>query len=109
MEPNLILITIAAIVGATGIALIFVGFLMAILVALGNKQYVWGLAIFVLFPSAYIYSWVTKDQSNYAGRLLWIGLALVLAFAGLIWWELDRLGLDFLEIMKSATPTYNLK
>lgn len=107
MEPNLVLITLASVLGATGIALVFVGVLMAMLVALGNKQYVYGVLIFILFPFAFIYSFVEREKMRYPTAMLWGGLALFCIFLILLWWELDyRLGLDFLEMLKTTSPKH---
>ncbi len=109
MEPNLILLTGAAICGAIGLALIFVGGLMALLVALGNKQYVFGVLMFLFFPVAYVFAFVEKEKMRYASNLLWGGLLLFVLFVGLLWWELEyRLGLDFIEMMKTTTPKHSM-
>jgi len=109
VEPNLILITSATLLGATGLALLFVGTLMAILVALGNKHFVYGVLIFVFFPVAFIYAIRYRDKSDYAGKLLGLGLILILGFIALLWWEMSRLGLDVFEMLSSAKPTHDMK
>ena len=48
MNESAILITAVAIVGAIGGALMFVGWLFTILTALGNKQYIFVIASFVI-------------------------------------------------------------
>ena len=106
MEPNLILITAASICGATGIALLFVGILMAMLAALGNKEYLYGSLIFVFFPVAYFWCFKNRDKAGYAISLLSFGALLFTAFLGLLWFELNRLGLDFWQIMAETKPVH---
>lgn len=105
-QANLVLITAASIFGATGLALLFVGTLMAMLVALGNKHYIYGALIFLCFPVAFIYGYVYRENSGYANKLLVTGLVLFALFNGLLWWELNRLGLDFIEIMSTTRPKH---
>ncbi len=106
MEPNLTLITIASISGAVGIALLFVGALMAMLVALGQRHYISGIAIFLFFPYAYVYWCMHRESMNYAARLLFPGLLLFVFFLLLLWWEMHRLGVDFLDILSSTRPVH---
>lgn len=105
-EPNLILITIAAVFGASGIGLVFVGMLMAVLTALGNRHYVFGIAIFLFFPVALIYGYLNRENAAYAMKLFVPGLFLLALFFGLLWWELARLGLDFFEVMATTKPQH---
>ena len=106
IEPNLYLITFAAVAGACGLALVFVGTLMAMLVAFGQKHWCWGVAICVLIVPALIYSGLQRQKSNYAWHLLVAGYALVLLFTVLMYWQLDRLGLDFIEVMRETRPVH---
>lgn len=106
MEPNIVLITLASIVGAVGIALLFVGILMAVLIALGNKQYIYGVAIFLFFPVGYFWCLKNRPQANYAATLLLSGGVLFALFFGLLWFELSRLGLDFWEVISTARPKH---
>ncbi|WP_370978889.1 hypothetical protein [Agaribacterium sp. ZY112] len=108
LEPNLVLITFAAVAGASGLALLFVGYLIALLVALGQRQWFWAVLCIALLP-AVIYSFIERDKSNYALRLLLAGLALFTLFIGLMYWELGRLGLDFSEVMSSTRPVHSLQ
>lgn len=109
MEPNIVLLTTAVIFGGVGIALLFVGLLMALLVALGNKQYGMGIAMCVFFPVAYIYGYIERKKMHYANTLLYLGLILFCAFLALLWWEIEyRLGLDFFDLMRDAKPKHSL-
>lgn len=106
MEPNLVLITAASISGAIGVALIFVGVLMAILIALGNKHYLYALIIFLFFPAAFVFGFQYRKDSDYSVKLLSLGLAAFTVFFALMWWELNRLGLDFFSVVASAKPVH---
>jgi len=106
VEPNLVLITFAAVFGSAGIGLLFVGTLMTMLVALGNKHYVWGILSLVFFPCAFGYCAVDRENTGYAQKLLIPGLLLLLMFLGLMWFELNRLGLDFVEVMSTTKPVH---
>lgn len=106
MEPNFVLITVAALAGATGIALIFVGTLMAMLVALGNRHYFYAALAVLFFPSALVYCWHHRAVAQYPSRLLFPGFALFLLFLLLMHYELSRLGLDFVEVMSQTRPVH---
>lgn len=106
MEPNLTLITFASVSGAIGIALLFVGMLMAMLIALGNKHFVYGVLIFIFFPAAFIYGFQHRENMTYAIKLLSLGLGLFVLFVGLLWWELNRLGLNFIEVIATTRPKH---
>lgn len=106
MEPNVILITVAGVVGATGVGLLFVGMLMAMLIALGNKHYVSGVLIFVFFPFAYFYCFKHKENGRYAAKILYPGIILFTVFIALLWWELSRLGLDPVEVLSTTRPKH---
>ena len=105
-QPNLVLITAASVLGASGLGLIFVGTLTAVLIALGNKHYVFGVLTLVFFPIALIYGYLHRENMAYAMKLLIPGLLLFGLFAGLLWWELSRLGLNFFEIMATTKPKH---
>lgn len=106
MEPNLVVITLAAVLGATGLGLIFVGTLMALLIALGNRYYIYGALIFIFFPVGLIFCARHREKASYAATLLYPGALLFMLFLGLIWWEVSRLGVDFLEIMATTKPVH---
>ncbi|WP_096084543.1 hypothetical protein [Agaribacterium haliotis] len=105
-EPNLILITLSAVAGACGLALAFVGTLMAMLMALGKKQWLWGIACFFPPLPSLVYSFIYRRENNYAWQLLASGYALIIVFVLLMSWELSRLGLSFAEVMASTRPVH---
>lgn len=106
MEPNYLIITVAVILGGTGLALLFVGILIAVLVALGNKHYISGIAMFIFFPYMYVYFLRERINTAYAQKLAWPGTLLVSVFIALLWWELHRLGLDFIDVMATTKPKH---
>ena len=77
------ILTLLFIMGVTGVALVFVGWLFTVLMALGNKQYLQGVLCIVFWPIAWYYSAAHWKQDNYCGLLLFGGGALMLLSAGL--------------------------
>jgi len=73
------------ITGASGVALIFVGVLVCILTAAGNKHYGFAAAIFACFPLAYVYCYQHQNYCHYPRRLLVWGYLLAIP-TGLIAW-----------------------
>lgn len=101
------------ITGSIGLALVFVGVLMVLLTALGNKQYVYGALFFILFivpmvlgrssprmgfllilviPIALIYCYKHRKATSYAIKLLLPGVA-ISTVTGLVGWLLFAQGL----------------
>ena len=77
---------------SSGIALLFVGVLMSMLVAFGNKQYGYGIAQLLFFPVAIVYCAIyRKERASYAARLVFGGLALLAvgALLGLAFYHQD--------------------
>lgn len=101
------------ITGSIGLALMFVGVLMALLTALGNKQYVYGalfcallivpmvlgrsiprmgFLLILLIPVTFIYCYQHPKTSVYAIKLLLPGVA-ISAITGLVGWLVLAQGL----------------
>ena len=69
---------ITVIVVGIGITLFFVGSLIAVLTALGNKQYVFGIATLLFFPLSLIYCALNWSKAAYPGKMVYGGAALCL-------------------------------
>lgn len=59
-----------------GAALFFVGSLMSALVAIGNKQYVFGFATFFFIPLSLIYCVLNWKIASYSGKLVYSGFSI---------------------------------
>ena len=80
-----LLLTLLIIVACAGVALIFVGWIVTAVTALGNRHYVLGLLSFLLAPVAVVYCAIYRDQTAYPRRLLLWGFALLLISAAGAW------------------------
>lgn len=102
MEPNLILLTLASMLGASGLAMIFVGSLFTTLIAAGNKQYVSAVLSLLFFPYALAYCGQRGKDARFSFVILLGGIVAILVFLALLWWEMHRLSLDFFDVISSV-------
>ena len=101
------LLTVLIILVCAGIALIFVGWVVTAVTALGNRHHVFGVLSFLLAPVALIYCAINRDQTAYPRRLLLWGFALLLvSVAGL--WAVDDDARKLVTMATGAPPTYEL-
>lgn len=77
LDPNVILIV--SILAAVGAVLFFVGSLFTVITALGNKQYIFGWAIFLCLPLSLPYCALNWGKAAYPGKMVFSGSALLLA------------------------------
>ena len=81
MSSEILIFTI--IFGAIGASLFFIGWLCSLLVALGNKQYAFGIGLIIINPLAHLYCALHWHKAAYAGKMLYAGtvmLAITLGF-----------------------------
>jgi len=78
-------IIVLTISGSIGIALMFVGVLMTLLTALGNRHYIYGALSFLLFPVALAYCFQYRKEASYPAKLLFPGTAIALITAIIGW------------------------
>jgi hypothetical protein len=80
-------VVVAVLVLSVGLTLWFVGSLVAVLTALGNKQWFWGIGMLCFLPSSVVYCWGQREIATWPRKLVSIGWALVLAdaLAVLLW------------------------
>lgn len=72
-------------VGCVGLALLFVGLLASLLMALGRQQWPWAVGILVFLPIGAVYAFVNARTSSWPRSLILGGLASV-AVAALWGW-----------------------
>lgn len=83
MTTLLILVTITGAIGAT---LVFVGTLVAMLTAVGNRAYWFGVGIFVFFPLGILYCVRNWERAAYPGKML-IGGSILLVISLAVGWQ----------------------
>ena len=62
----------------------FVGWLFTILTALGNKQYIFGIASFFIFPISLVYCAMNYKTSSYSANLLFSGTLMLVCCGGFL-------------------------
>lgn len=71
-------VLVAAIVlGSVGATLLFVGSVISMLTAFGNKQYFMGILMALFFPASLIYCALNREKTAYPGKLVYTGAALL--------------------------------
>jgi len=68
---------VAMIVGSVGATLLFVGSVISMLTAFGNKQYFMGILMALFFPASLIYCALNWERAAYPGKLVYTGGALL--------------------------------
>lgn len=106
--PNVWIVTSAVIAGGVGIALLFVGVLISMLTAIGKGDRYWACGILVFFPLVFIYTLRDRDYTSYLTRLLYSGALFCVTFLLMMFVELNRIGLDFGDVMLSTKPVHAL-
>lgn len=80
----------ALLTGSIGLMLLVIGSIFTAVVALGNKQYLFGWSVFLFFPLSLIYcamNWKTASHSGkmvYSGAILLLITAIILKVGGVI-------------------------
>ena len=65
-----------------GLTMYFWGWLAGVLVAFGNKQYIFGVLSFIFNPITLVYCFSNWDKGSYAGKLMLGGVVMSL-FGGI--------------------------
>ena len=77
-------IIIAALLsGSIGLMLFVIGSIFSAIVALGNKQYLFGWSVFLCFPMSLVYCVMHWDKAAYSGKMVYTG-AFLLALTAII-------------------------
>jgi len=69
---------VALLTGSIGGMLFIVGSIFSAIVALGNKQYVFGWSVILLLPVSLLYCALNWNKSAYAGKMVYTGTGLLL-------------------------------
>ncbi len=77
MQPNVLVISLLAIPLASAIAMILVGSLVAMATALGQRQWIWGVAILLFLPISFAYVLFHWNSAAWPGKLLLQGCAIL--------------------------------
>ncbi|WP_108124081.1 hypothetical protein [Saccharospirillum mangrovi] len=68
----------AIIAAGLGVGSFFIGCLFALIIALGNKHYVWGICGFIFLPVTVLYTLRHRnDATRFCARFQWAGIAIV--------------------------------
>ncbi|NQZ89607.1 MAG: hypothetical protein HRT54_18680 [Colwellia sp.] len=84
------IIIAALLTGSIGLMLLVIGSIFTAVVALGNKQHIFGWSVFLCFPLSLVYCAMNWDKSSYSGKMVYTGAALlaltaiILKFGGII-------------------------
>ena len=87
---NLVLIT-AMVVGSIGATLLFVGSVISMVTAFGNKQYFMGMLLLLFFPASLLYCALNWKLATYPGKLVYTGGVLVVASLVAIGLTVDKI------------------
>lgn len=71
-------IVLSVLILSVGLALFFVGSLLSLITALGNRQWYWGIGMLCFLPSSIVYCWVQGDIAAWPRKLVSIGGVLFL-------------------------------
>jgi hypothetical protein len=67
--------------GSIGLMLFVIGAIFSAVVALGNKQHLFGWSIILFLPASLIYCAKHWDIASYSGKMVYSGAALLLVTA----------------------------
>jgi hypothetical protein len=63
--------------GSIGLMLFVIGSIFSAVVAIGNKQYLFGWAVFIFLPLSLVYCARHWDIASYSGRMVYWGAGLL--------------------------------
>jgi len=84
------IIIAALLTGSIGLMLLVIGSIFTAVVALGNKQHIFGWSVFLCFPLSLVYCAMNWDKASYSGKMVYTGssllalTAVILKFGGVI-------------------------
>jgi len=79
------MLAILLVIGASGLAVCYIGALMTLLTALGNKRWIWSAGILAFGPLVGIPYVFSQKEADYPKSLMIKGLLLVTPAALAIW------------------------
>lgn len=78
MEATVWLWIGAIIAAGLGVGSFFIGCLFALIIALGNKHYIWAICSLIFLPVTLLYTlWNRNDATRYCARFQWTGLVIM--------------------------------
>lgn len=77
MHPNVLVISLLAIPLASAMAMMLVGSLVAMATALGQRHWIWGIAILLFMPVSFAYVLFHRNSAPWPGKLLLWGFAIL--------------------------------
>ena len=80
-DMNTLFIVLSVLTLSVGLALLFVGSLVSLITAFGNRQWYWGIGMLCFLPLSIVYCWVQGDIAAWPRKLVSIGGALFLVGA----------------------------
>lgn len=90
---------------AIGASLYFVGFLVALATALGNRRWWWGISMVIFLPLAIVFCWCNRALAAWPLKLLLTGFATLLLAAVLAGVFLPQLYVSPPPGMPAPAPT----
>jgi len=73
----------ALLTGSIGLMLFVIGSIFSAVVALGNKQYLFGWSVFLFLPLSLVYCAIHWDIASYSGKMVYSG-AVLLAITAIV-------------------------
>ena len=71
------IIIAALLTGSIGLMLLVIGSIFSAVVALGNKQHLFGWSVFLCFPLSLVYCAMNWDKASYSGKMVFSGASLL--------------------------------
>jgi hypothetical protein len=71
------IIIAALLTGSIGLMLLVIGSIFSAVVALGNKQLIFGWSVFLCFPLSLVYCAFHWDKASYSGKMVYSGTSLL--------------------------------
>jgi len=71
-------LVMAMVIGSIGATMLFVGSVISMAMAFGNRQYFMGILLFLFFPASLFYCALNRDRAAYPGKLVFTGAALLI-------------------------------
>jgi hypothetical protein len=75
------IIIAALLTGSIGLMLFVIGSIFSAVVALGNKQHLFGWSVFLCFPMSLVYCAMNWDKASYSGKMVYTGALLLVVTA----------------------------
>jgi hypothetical protein len=71
-------LVMAMVIGSIGATMLFVGSVISMATAFGNRQYFMGILLLLFFPASLLYCALNRDKAAYPGKLVYTGAVLLI-------------------------------